>query len=245
MAVADIIVLATLAGAPAIDAEKDAVIAEVEARDAEIAAAHGRGDMATYRSGLSDRYAYIDVSGRRVTADMLEARRSADLRRVVSSESSEEEALRLSDTIVLLRGLERSVASYYGGLPRVSASRWSALWVREDDAVWRIVAETSTHVEESNTLPFVMSPQSAATLQALAGRWTLSLQPRMDLLLAVEGDHLIGSLVGQSVRWTFRPASASHFIAEERPFELRFAPDGKSMQLVTWGTATAAVRAAK
>jgi hypothetical protein len=196
----------------------DAVVAQVRARDAELGAAHGRGDLKTYRAGLSKRYVCIDIGGQRVTAERLEARRAPDQRRVVFSESSEDEALRLSDSVVLLRGLERSVATYWGGLPRVGASRWSALRVREEDGVWRLTAETSTTVREADHLPFVHVPQPAATIATLAGRWTLAL------------------------RLTFRPASPTHFFAEERPFELRFGPGTDAASLVTWGTPTAATR---
>lgn len=222
---------------------EDPVVAQVLARDAELQAAHGRGDMASYRAGLSRRYVYIDIGGQRVTAEKMESRRANDHRRVVSSEASEEEAIRLADNVVLLRGLEHGAATYYGGLPRIGASRWSALWVREDDGVWRLTADTATPVRNSEALPFMHVPQTDATLAALTGRWTLALQPEQDMLLAVEQGKLIATLPGYpAARFVFAPASATHYFAEERPFELRFAPDGKSMSLVTWGTPTAAIR---
>jgi len=231
-----------LVGVVHADPAEDPVVAAVQARDAEIADAHGRGDLATYRAGLSERYVYIDIAGKRVTAEMLAARRQDDQRRVVASESSEEEAVRLSDSVVLLRGLERSVASYYGGLPRVGASRWSAVWVREDDGIWRLVADTATPVRKDESLPFVVTAQSGKTLAPLAGRWLLALTPPLELVLQADNGNLRGILSGQTVHWTFQPASARHFIAKERPFELRFASDGQSLELVTWGTATAATR---
>ena len=231
--------------ATAAPATEDPVLAEVRARDAEIAEAHGRGDLVAYRAGLSSRYAYIDVGGKRVTADLLQKRRENDERRVVSSTTTEEEAIRLSETVVLLRGLETGTATYYGGLPRIGASRWSALWVREDDGVWRVVAETATPVRESESLPFVHAPQSSKTLDALAGRWTLALQPPMHLTLSAEDGKLIGSLDGKRVRFNFLPASATHFFADDRPFELRFTADGRSLDLVTWGTVTKATRVAE
>jgi hypothetical protein len=119
---------------PALAAEPpDPVLAEVLARDAEMSAAHGRGDMATYLQGLSKKYVYIDVGGRRVTADKLATRRSNDQLRQVASEVLEEESVRVADNVVLLRGLERGSFTYFGGLPRQNTTRWSALWVREDD----------------------------------------------------------------------------------------------------------------
>lgn len=231
--------------ATATPATEDPVLAEVRARDIEMAAAHGRGDLVAYRAGLSSRYVYIDVGGKRVTADQLLKRRENDERRVVSSTPSEDEAIRLSETVVLLRGREDSVATYYGGLPRVGASRWSALWVREDDGVWRVVAETATPVRASEHLPFVHTPQAPKVLDDLAGRWTLALQPPMHLTLRAEDGKLIGSLDGKTVRFNFLPASPTHFFADDRPFELRFAADGQALDMVTWGTVTKATRAAE
>lgn len=221
---------------------EDPVIAQVLARDDALAAAHGRGDMATYRAGLSQRYVYVDIGGKRVTADALQERREFDNRRVVSSESLEQEAIRLGDEVVLLRGLERGVSTYFGGLPRTGESRWTALWAREDDGVWRLVAETATPVRKSEALPFVAAPQDDATLRARSGRWRLQLKPAMDLMLAVEGGTLIGTLPGQPARFVFDPASPTHYFARERPFELRFSPEGEALELVTWGTTTHATR---
>jgi ketosteroid isomerase-like protein len=237
-----VVLLLCMAGAANAAGEDDPVIAEVMARDAEIAAAHGRGDMATYRAALSERYVYVDVGGKRVTPDILEARRAGDQRRVVSSDSAEEEALRIAEDVVLLRGLEHSVASYYGGLPRVSSSRWTSLWVREDDGVWRIVAETATPVRKSEALPFVHVPQPPATVDALAGRWQLATTPALELQIEARDGALVGRLHGQHVEWLFRPASARHWFAAERPFELRFAQDGATLEMVTWGTATSGRR---
>lgn len=232
------------AACPALAAEtEDPVIAQVMQRDDELGAAHGRGDMATYRAGLSKHYVYVDIGGMRVTADMLEERRENDLRRLVSSETREQEAIRLTDDTVLLRGVEDSVSSYFGGLPRSGVSRWTALWVREQDGVWRLAAETATPVQTSRALSFLPAPQTDATLQALAGRWSLQLQPAMELVLTPDNGKLIATLAGQQARFVFAPASATHYFSEERPFELRFSPDGQSLTLVTWGTPTAATRA--
>ncbi len=230
-------------GVAAQAASDDPVIAQVWARDAELAAAHGRGDLTAWRAGLSSRYGYIDVGGQRAGADRIEARRGEDHRRVLSSRTSEEEGLRLADDVVLLRGREDSHALYYGVLPRIAQARWSAVWVREDDGVWRLVAETATPIQNEQTVPFVRSPQPASVLAALAGRWTLATTPPRTLDLSAEGDALIGRLDGESVRWTFRPASATHYVATERPFELRVEPGGRRLSLVTWDTPTAAVRA--
>lgn len=228
----------------AAETAQDPVLAEVAAHDEALAAAHGRGDMAAYRAGLSKNYVYIDIGGKRVTADMLEARRTNDQRRVVSSETTEQEALRLSDDVVLLRGLDRSLSTYYGGLPRTGLSRWTALWAREADGVWRLVADTATPVRDVDRVSFVPVPQPAEVLARRAGRWRLALPSPMELVLEMQGDHLVGRLAGQDVRWTFHPVSEAHFMATERPFELRYAGDD-AMELVTWGTPTRASRIGK
>lgn len=220
----------------------DPIVAEVMKRDAELSAAHGRGDMTTYMQGLSSRYVYIDVGGRRVTAGTLATRRANDQLRMVSSESSEDEALRLADTVVLLRGLEKSKFTYFGGLPRQGSSRWTALWVREDDNQWRLLAETATPVVGDEGLPFIHVPQSAATLRALQGRWKLDLPTPVEMVLKAEGGALVATLAGQSVSFTFKPASATHYYASDRPFELRFDRGRNKLELITWGQSTAAVR---
>lgn len=220
----------------------DPVISEVKARDAELAAAHGRGDMATYLQGLSNRYAYVDVGGRRVTPDTLATRRSNDQLRQVASESSEEEAIRVADDVVLLRGLEKARFTYFGGLPREGSTRWTALWAREEDRQWRLVAETATPVTSDAGLPFTPSTQPASMLRARQGRWSLALPTPMVLGLTAEAGKLIGRLDGHDLEITFVPASPTHFFAVERPFELRFAGDGKTLTLVTWGIPTAARR---
>jgi ketosteroid isomerase-like protein len=223
----------------------DPVIAAVRAQDDALAAAHGRGDMDTYRAGLSTHYAYIDIGGKRVDADTLSERREADQRRVISTESLEEEAVKLTDTAVLLRGLERTHATYYDGLPRRGESRWSALWVKEDDGIWRLAAETATPVRTTEQLPFQVAPQPRATHDTHAGAWTLATTPPIVLRLRATDDGLVGGIDGQSAQWTFSPASATHYFAAERPFELRFAADADRLDMVTWGTSTPASRAAK
>lgn len=220
----------------------DPVIAEVKARDAELSAAHGRGDMAVYLQGLSRHYVYVDIGGRRVTAEKLAARRGNDQLRQVASETLEEESLRVSDRVVLLSGLERGSFTYFGGLPRRGSTRWTALWAREDDGQWRLVAETATPVTSDAGLPFtpVSLPESA--VRSRQGVWALDLPEPLRLRLAAEGGRLIGSLEGQALRLTFVPASASHYFALERPFELRFENDRRRLSLVTWGIETPARR---
>jgi len=240
-----LVVLALLLSqaAPSVAQAVDPVIAEVKARDAELSAAHGRGDMDSYLKGLSRHYVYTDVGGRRVTAEKLAARRSNDQLRQVASETLEEEALRVSDSVVLLSGLERASFTYFGGLPRQGSTRWTALWAREDDGQWRLVAETATPVTGDGGLPFtaVRLPESA--VKSRQGLWALDLPQAMQLRLTAEGSRLIGTLDGQSLRLTFVPASPTHYYALERPFELRFdGRDRQKLMLFTWGMETAARR---
>ncbi|KQV52739.1 hypothetical protein ASC95_07920 [Pelomonas sp. Root1217] len=222
----------------------DQVIAEVKARDAELSAAHGRGDMATYLQGLSKHYVYIDVGGRRVTAEKLSTRRSNDQLRQVASETLEEESLRVSESVVLLSGLERASFTYFGGLPRQGSTRWTALWAREDDGQWRLVAETATPVTGDGGLPFTAARQPESAVRSRQGAWLLDLPQPMRLELNAERGRLIGTLPGQSIKLTFVPASPTHYYALERPFELRFSSDRQKLTLVTWGIETAARRVA-
>lgn len=124
---------------------------------------------------------------------MLEARRKGDQRRVVSSQTSKEEALRLSDSAVLLRGLEHSIAPYCRGLPRKGQMRWSALWIRGSDAAWRLIAESATPVRESDTLSFVAVPQGADLLATRVGRWQPDLPMPLELAVRTREGHLVAS----------------------------------------------------
>ena len=237
------LVLATLLPMESVAADPaDLSISEVKARDEALSAAHGRGDMTTYLQGLSERYVYIDVGGRRVTAATLARRRANDQLRLVTSESSEDEAVHLADNVVLLRGLERSTFTYFGGLPRQGSTRWTALWIREDDGQWRLIAETATPVTSDRGLPFTPTPQAVAVVRAHQGRWMLALPTPMEMMLIAERGQLVATLKGQSERFVFASASATQYFALDRPFELRFSRDGKKLELVTWGVVTRGTR---
>ena len=221
----------------------DPLLAQVQAADEALAAAHGRGDMETYLKGLSDDYLYIDIGGKRVTKAEITRRRAADKRLVTSSEASEDEAIRVSDNAVLLRGREISGASYYGGLPRRGDSRWTALWVREADGQWRVLAETSTPVRDDSASPYARVKLPAGAIEAHAGKWALELAKPITLALAVEGQSLVGTLSSDTeARFTFVPHAPGQFHALERDFQLKFAPDGRTLTLVTWGTPTRGTR---
>ena len=228
--------------APAAAQPEDPVLAQVRAADDALAAAHGRGDMATHLKGLSANYLYIDIGGKRVTKEVLAQRRAGDKRIVISSEPSEDEAIRVSDNAVLLRGRDKSLSAYYGGLPRRGDSRWTALWVREADGVWRLLAETSTPVRDDSFSPYATISLPAAELSRHAGDWALDLPKPITLTLKPEGDKLIGTLSSHPVQFTFLPHAPGQFHAVERDFQLKFAPDGKTLTLVTWGTPTKATR---
>lgn len=234
---------AALAGAPPANAEaEDPVMAQVRAADDALTEAHSRGDIARYLQGLSDRFLYIDIGGKRVTKELLVERRAADKRRQLSSESSENEGIRISDNAVLLRGRDKSLATYYGGLPRHGDSRWTALWVREADGAWRLTAETATPVRDDGAQPYAEISLPPGATSAFAGDWLLDLQPPITLSLKPDGNRLIASLSSDPVRFTFAPHAPSQFHALERDFQIVFAPDGKSLTLATWGTPTRATR---
>ena len=64
----------------------------------------------------------------------------------------------------------------------------------------------------------------------------------MDMILKAEDGALAATLDGQSVRFTFLPASATHYYASDRPFELRFDRGRDKLELITWGLRTHATR---
>lgn len=228
--------------APAGAQADDPLLAQVRAADEALAAAHGRGDMATYLKGLSEQYLYIDIGGKPVTKAVIAARRAADKRILLASEPSEDAAIRISDNAVLLRGREKSLASYYGGLPRRGDTRWTALWVREADGQWQVVAETATPVRDDDFTPFAAITLPAEQIAGHAGDWMLDLPKPVTLTLTPEGGKLIGTLSSDPVRFTFVPHAPGQFHAVERDFQLHFAPDGKTLTLITWGTPTNGAR---
>lgn len=231
-----------VAAAPIAAQAEDPMLTQVRAADDALSAARGRGDMATYLKGLSVHYLYIDIGGKRVTKEILAERRAADKRIVISSEASEDEAIRISDHAVLLRGRDKSLASYYGGLPRRGDVRWTALWVREADGQWRVIAETATPVRDDSFSPYATISLPADQLASHAGDWALGLPKPITFTLKAEGEKLIGTLSSDPVRFTFLPHAPGQFHAVERDFQLNFAPDGKTLTLVTWGVPTKGVR---
>ena len=70
----------------------------------------------------------------------------------------------------------------------------------------------------------------AGAIEAHAGKWALELAKPITLALAVEGQSLVGTLSSDTeARFTFVPHAPGQFHALERDFQLKFAPDGRTL----------------
>ena len=229
---------------PATSPADTAIIAEAKAADAALIAAQSRNDLKAMAEMIADDYAYIDVSGNRVGKAKLLSRREGDKLSLSEMIDSEEEAIVLSPVTVLLRGKSAGTALYFGGLPRKGATRWSAIWRKESDGRWRVVAEQTTVIDEGGPKK-VRTTLNPADVAAHAGSWTLATRTPMTMVLVAEGDTLKASIAGQFTDMIFLPESPGVFFNTLRPFALHFATDGKSLNLITWSETTAGTRAAK
>lgn len=217
------------------------ILAEAQAADAAYMAATSSGDLKTMAEFIAEDYAYIDVNGDRVDKAKLFSRREGDKLSMSEMVDSENEAVVLSPVTVLLRGKTSGTAYYFGGLPRPGTTRWSAIWRKDADGKWRVVAEQTTVVSEPHRYPNAVA-LAASEVATHAGTWRLATQNPMDMTLKAEGSTLKASIAGQFADMLFQPSAPGVYFNTLRPFELRFAADGKSMTLVTWGSETAGIR---
>lgn len=219
------------------------ILAEARAADAAMMAAQSRGDLKTMADMIADDYAYIDVSGNRVGKAKLLSRREGDHLSLTEMNDSEDEAIVLSPVTVLLRGKSAGTAYYFGGLPRPGATRWSAIWRKDADGKWRVVAEQTTVIQQPHVYPPVAA-QPPAEVARHAGTWRLATRKPMDMTLREEGGGLKASIAGQFSDMVFMPSAPGVYFNTLRPFELHFAPDGKSMAFKSWDGETAGTRIA-
>lgn len=235
--------IALALASPANAQTENPILAEARAADAAMMAAQSRGDLKAMADMIADDYAYIDVSGNRVGKAKLLSRREADHLSLAEIADSEDEAILLSPVTVLLRGKSEGTAYYFGGLPRKSATRWSAIWRKDADAKWRVVAEQTTVIQHEQVNPPV-TPQPIAEIAKHAGKWRLATRTPMDMTLKADGGGLKASIAGQFTDMVFMPSATGTYFNTLRPFELRFAPDGKAMVFVSWGNETPGARIA-
>lgn len=245
MSLARFLPLIALTLAAPLYAEADnPVLGEAQAADAAMMAAQSRGDLKAMAEMIADDYAYIDVSGNRVGKAKLLSRREGDHLSLSEMTDSEDEAIMLSPVTVLLRGKSEGTAYYFGGLPRKGATRWSAIWRKDADGRWRVVAEQTTVIQQPQVDPPVVV-RPADEVARHAGTWRLSTRKPMDMTLKAEGGGLKASIAGQFEGMVFMPSGPGVYFNSLRPFELRFAPDGKSMTFRSWGSETPGARIAR
>ena len=190
---------------------------------------------------IADDYAYIDIAGVRTDKAKLLSRREGDKLSLSEMVDSEEEALVLSPTAVLLRGKSAGTALYFGGLPRTGATRWSAIWRKDADGRWRVIAEQTTVVTDAAPQK-VRATASPAKVAPHAGTWRLATKTPLTMTLRADGDTLKASIAGQFTDMLLEPDSTGAFFNRVRPFELRFDPDGRTLRLLTWGEETVGTR---
>ncbi len=229
----------------------EAIIAEAEAADIAAMKAQDSGDLETFASYISDDYVYIDLSGNRVDKQMILTRRTEDKHAWIEQSASEEEAIVLAPTVVLLRGRTDGVSSYYGGLPRPASGRYSVIWRKEQDGRWRMVASQSTdRIKREYPVKSQINLNSDALAQ-FAGDYVLATKTPLTIRVRVgraslgggsASNALLASIPGEFDDMEFYPDGAASFFATKRPFELRFAPSGDALTLTTWGLETAGER---
>lgn len=233
--------LALLVSTPLHAQTENPILAEAQAADAAYMAATSSGNLKAMTDFVAEDYAYIDVNGDRIDKAKLFSRRQGDHLSMSEMVDSENEAVVLSPVTVLLRGKTSGTAYYFGGLPRPGTTRWSAIWRKDADGKWRVVAEQTTVVSEPHKYPKAVT-LAASEVAVHAGTWRLATRKPMDMTLKAEGSALKASIAGQFADMLFQPSGPGVYFNTLRPFELRFAADGKTMTFVTWGSETAGAR---
>lgn len=214
------------------------VIEEVTQAEQRYAELEGAGDVEAQFDLMADDYVYIDVSGKRIGKEELMARRAGDERRSSELELSDLEVLPIAPDAALTRGRWDSRSLYYGGLPRVSASRYMALW-RKRDGRWLLVADQTTPIAERSTVVRERVGLAAERLAALAGRYRLETAEPLEVELEATADALALAIPGHlDEPLAFFPSAPDRFFSVERPWELEFGSDGEEIVLATWGEPT-------
>jgi ketosteroid isomerase-like protein len=233
--------MAITLSSPVLAQSENPILAEARAADAMLIEAQSSGDLKAMAEMIADDYVYIDVGGSRIDKAKILSRREGDHLSLSNIVDSEEEAVILSPVTVLLRGKSEGTAYYFGGLPRTGATRWSAIWRKDPDGRWRVVAEQTTVVQQKQVDPPTVK-LSAAEIAAHAGRWQLATEKPMDMVLKADETGLKASIAGQFDDMLFRPSASGRYFNSDRPFELRFSPDGRTLTFVSWGSETAGRR---
>lgn len=214
-----------------------AVVREARAADERYSEAAARGDYEAMAGFVTPDFVYIDISGNRMTPERMLARRGEDHRRVVHTETLGEEAVALSDSVVVMRLHSTDLSHYYGGLPRRSESRTTIVWSKGQDAQWRMAAAQANIVMRPAFPVKVRTTLTRQRLEELAGEYTLDTEAGLPFILTAGEDALHAEIPGQFSQMAFYPEGDAAFFATARPFELRFeSPD--ELTLITWSQET-------
>jgi ketosteroid isomerase-like protein len=222
--------------------DADAVVRECLAADARYSEAASRGDYQAMAEFVTPDFVYIDISGNRMTPELMLARRSADHRVVLNSEVLGEEVIALAGNIVVMRLHERTLSHYYGGLPRRSESRSTFIWVRGADNQWRMQLAQANIVQRPAFPVKVRRDLSAQQLRTFAGTYKLQHQPGLTFIIRASEDALYAEIPGEFTDMAFYAEGEREFFASARPFELRFNENADELTLITWGNETPGVR---
>jgi ketosteroid isomerase-like protein len=218
--------------------DENEIIREVRTADDARAACLQRGDRAGAAAFLSERYVYNDIAANRLSRQQMIDRRGEDHRRVIESVEVDSETVVISQDVVIQRGREDVLSVYYGGLPRRGGGRWMAVWHRERDGVWRVVAEQATEATQRTYPVKARIELPVARLAGFAGSYTLETDPPLTFLIRAGEQGLLASIPGEFEDMLFYPEGGSAFFSTERPFDLVFDETGGGITLTTWGVPT-------
>ena len=243
LALATVLPSPTASAAGSLSAEeRERVIAEVTAAEAAVVAASNAGDRQAEYDLMADDWVYIDVGGKRITKqEMMERRREDE--RTATVTASELEVIPISLDAAVTRGRWDTRAVYYGGLPRVGASRYMALW-RKRDGRWVLVADQGTPIVERQTVVRERVRLDEESLDGFAGNYVLDLDPPLEIELGATTDGLALRISGHlDEALDFFPSAPDRFFAVEKPWEIEFGRAGETLTLSTWGEPTSGRRA--
>jgi hypothetical protein len=217
---------------------KKKVIDEVMAMEKMNAEMEAKGQVAEQFDLLSEDYVYIDISGKRVTKQQLTERRQEDHRKSIKNIVSQLEVIPLSPELALARGRWDGQSIYYGGLPRISSSRFMALWKKENGK-WKILADQGTPIGQQKVIERQEIDMSLKSLKSFAGSFQLNTEPPLKIELSVKDNHLVLRIPGKlDDGIEFYSSNNGLFFAKERPWEIQFDRNKDSITFISWGIET-------
>ncbi len=217
---------------------KKKVIAEVMAMEKMNAEMEAKGQVAEQFDLLSEDYVYVDISGKRVTKQQLTERRQEDNRKSIKNIASQLEVIPLSPELALARGRWDGHSIYYGGLPRISSSRFMALWQKENGK-WKILADQATPIGQQKVIERQEIDMKLKSLKSFAGSFQLNTESPFKIELSVKDNNLVLTIPGKlDDGIEFYPSNTGLFFAKERPWEIQYDRNKDSIIFTSWGIET-------